>query len=139
MGNLTQATRCGNCRERLNENPSLLPEQRSPCPKCGSVSRHFEVGIFETLTARDAIGIKARHAGASKPFLESKFGWSFYRKMKQWFSREMVVDRENDKYKELVTNPETGEVIHHCEEPLSQHRGHGSARNKMLARSDDDT
>ncbi|HEY2976029.1 MAG TPA: hypothetical protein VGJ48_26175 [Pyrinomonadaceae bacterium] len=93
----------------------------------------------ETLTARDSIGVKARNAGASKSFLELKLGWSFFRKTKQWFSREMVVDRENDKYKELVTSPETGEVIHHCEEPLSQHRDHGSARNKTVVRSDDET
>lgn len=139
MGNVTQATRCQTCRELLDESPSLLPEQRVSCPNCGSLARHFEVTVSETLTVRDAIGLKARHAGVSKPFLESKSGWSFYRKTKQWFSREMVVDRENDKYKELVTNPETGEVIHHCEEPLSQHRGHGSARNKTLARSDDET
>jgi hypothetical protein len=138
MANVTQIARCKTCRELLDESPSLLPEQRLPCPNCGSLARHFEGTVSATANVRGSLGLKARHSGVSKPFLESKLGWSFYRKAKQWFSREMLVDRENDKYKELVTNPETGEVIHHCEEPLSQHRGHGSAR-KTIARSDDET
>ena len=31
------------------------------------------------------------------------------------------LDRERDTYREVVTDPETGELIHHCEEPLSEH------------------
>lgn len=31
--------------------------------------------------------------------------------------REMIVDRKNNRYKETITNPETGEVIHHSDEP----------------------
>jgi hypothetical protein len=42
--------------------------------------------------------------------------------------RIQVIDRENDQYKELVVDAETGDVIHSCEEPLSKHIGHGSAK-----------
>jgi hypothetical protein len=45
-------------------------------------------------------------------------------------SHVRVIDRENNLYKEVVTNAETGEVIHACEEPLSKHIGHGSAKKK---------
>lgn len=38
------------------------------------------------------------------------------------------IDRENDRYDEVVADPETGDIIHETHEPLSQHRGHGSAR-----------
>lgn len=130
MSNVFQTMKCQDCGEVLEE-PSDLPlEGRSPCPKCGSESRHFEVTISETAIVHEHVGIKARHGASGKPFLESKFGDSFYRKTKEWVSREMTVDRENDRYKELITHPETGEVIHHCEEPLSEHRGHGSAKKK---------
>ena len=27
-------------------------------------------------------------------------------------------------------DPETGKIIHECQEPLSEHRNHGSAKNK---------
>ena len=41
----------------------------------------------------------------------------------------MVVDKERDSYLETVVDPETKEIIHKCVEPLSQHRGHGSAKH----------
>lgn len=44
--------------------------------------------------------------------------------------KQRVIDRDNDHYFEKVTDYETGEVIHHCEEPLSQHQGHGDAKRK---------
>jgi hypothetical protein len=40
------------------------------------------------------------------------------------------IDRENDYYEETVTDPATGEAIHHDAGPLSQHRGHGGARRR---------
>jgi len=43
-------------------------------------------------------------------------------------NREMIVDREGNRYLEKVTDPETGEVVHSCEEPLSEHQGHGTAK-----------
>ena len=42
----------------------------------------------------------------------------------------MVIDRENDRYVEKGTDYESDEVIRQCEEPLSQHQGHGSARGR---------
>lgn len=41
---------------------------------------------------------------------------------------ERIIDRENDWYEEVVTDPETGEVIHRCAERLSEHTGRGSAK-----------
>ena len=42
--------------------------------------------------------------------------------------RKMLVDRQNDRYMEVVTEYETGVVVHHCDEKLSEHTGHGSAK-----------
>jgi hypothetical protein len=33
-------------------------------------------------------------------------------------------------YSETVKDEETDELLHHCEEPLDQHTGHGSAKNR---------
>lgn len=33
---------CNDCGAELDEAPTLLPEQRPPCPKCGSLARRFE-------------------------------------------------------------------------------------------------
>ena len=42
--------------------------------------------------------------------------------------KERIIDRRNDWYMERVIDCETGEIIHDCDEPLSDHQGHGSAR-----------
>jgi len=44
--------------------------------------------------------------------------------------KNRVIDKNNDKYFEQVIDPETGETVHHCEEPLSEHFGHGTAKFK---------
>ena len=48
----------------------------------------------------------------------------------KWMKKERVIDKDNDHYREIVTDPETGEVIHECEEKLSDHFGHGSDKPK---------
>lgn len=44
--------------------------------------------------------------------------------------RQRVIDRDNDYYSEKITEYENGNVIHQCDEPLSQHQGHGNAKRK---------
>jgi hypothetical protein len=39
-----------------------------------------------------------------------------------------VVNRRDDRYIETVTDPETGEVAHSCDEPLSEHVERGDDR-----------
>jgi hypothetical protein len=41
---------------------------------------------------------------------------------------ERSIDRLEDRYSERVTDVDTGEVIRQCDEPLSAHQGHGSAK-----------
>jgi hypothetical protein len=40
------------------------------------------------------------------------------------------IDRVNDTYFEEVKKKDTGEIVHHCKESLSEHQGHGSAKKK---------
>lgn len=40
-----------------------------------------------------------------------------------------VIDRKNDHYKEVTTDMD-GNVTHFCDERLSEHTGHGSAKMK---------
>jgi hypothetical protein len=53
-----------------------------------------------------------------------------------WSRRLKVEDKKSDKYLEVVTNTETGEILHECIEPLSQHRGHGSEKKKVGTSND---
>ncbi|MGC1133561.1 MAG: hypothetical protein WA941_12120 [Nitrososphaeraceae archaeon] len=74
--------------------------------------------------------MKGRHDGIGMPFLESKDVPDIYRKTGRSVRRRMRVDRDNNRYTEEVEDKETGEIIHSVDEPLSEHRGHGSARRK---------
>jgi len=59
------------------------------------------------------------------------------RSVKQWSRCGAVaqhyrkVDRDGDRYTETVTMRDTDEIVHHCDEPLSKHKGHGSDRSKV--------
>jgi len=44
--------------------------------------------------------------------------------------KERVIDADVDQYQKQVIDSKTGEVIRMCKEPLSAHRGRGSAKGK---------
>lgn len=121
---------CTDCGTPMNESPSLPTGQRKPCPDCGSMARTIEVSVHETVTVRERLGLKARHGVGGKPYAESVCGADLHRKSGKWMHLERVIDREKDVYKEVVKDPETGAVVHECEEPLSKHQGHGTAKHK---------
>jgi len=79
---------------------------------------------------REKLKLKARHGATGKPFRETIVGDDLNRKMDRWVKREMIIDRENDLYEEIVTDPQCGEILHHCREPLTQHKGHGAAKQE---------
>jgi hypothetical protein len=118
---------CGDCGHVLDESPSIPVEQRAPCPECGSVKRKVLVEVSDTIEIHDIVAIKARHDGERRPFREGKYGDGLHRDSGKWNTRVMTIDREADRYTERLVDGETGEVIHDVDEPLSEHRGHGSA------------
>lgn len=44
--------------------------------------------------------------------------------------KERVIDRKNDFYKELVIDTNTSEIVRSVEQPLSEHTGRGSAKDR---------
>jgi hypothetical protein len=72
--------------------------------------------------------IKAKGLGQKKPHVELKQGPSDSHELGKPVERVYLIDRGNDRYFEKVSDYETGELIHHDEEPLSEHIGRGSAK-----------
>jgi hypothetical protein len=120
---------CAECGSPINSDGDT-PDHRVPCGNCGSTNRNYHVSISETVVARDGIGMKAKRPGEKRPFVEDRAMPDFSRSKGKLVHREQVIDRDNDRYFERVTDYESGEVIRHCEEPLSQHGGHGFAKEK---------
>jgi len=125
-----KVVKCEDCDLMIEEDSDTAVDNRLPCPACGSLKRSFHVTIHDSFTAHEKIGMKGCHAGRRKPFIEQIQGSDLHRKSGKWMNLERIIDRENNTYHEVVTNPETGEVLHECKESLSQHVGHGTARNK---------
>jgi len=120
---------CGNCGRAIDENPSLPVEERKPCPSCGSMGRSIHAEIHDTIILREKLGLKGRHTGGKKPFIEQVSGDDLHRKSGTWMKHSRIIDRDNDSYHEVVIDPNSGKIVHECKEPLSQHRGHGSDKN----------
>ena len=118
---------CGQCGSVIND--EIESEQnRHPCKKCGSLTRNINVSINESLILRDGIGVKAKHTGDKKPFIESKDIPDYNRDRGKIVNLKRIIDRENDIYHEIITDYETGEIIYEKKEKLSEHTGHGYAK-----------
>lgn len=127
MENEFQESKCKNCKTTLLESKN---ETRTPCPVCGEISREFYRNIEDNIVIQDQLNIKGRHSASKKSFFEERIGADFYIKEIEWHHVVRVIDRDNDKYIETITNPKTGAVIKNTEEPLSEHKGHGSAKRR---------
>lgn len=88
--------------------------------------------VSETVEVRASVRARARPP-KGRWFFEHFSGDELYRKIGKWMKKVRRIDRRGDWYSEVVCDPETGEVVHRCEEPLSEHVGHGSAKRKKNA------
>ena len=128
----SRAMHCTDCGEPLDEEVYSTPENL-PCPNCGSKKQTVTLSFSENsnLQFKESLRGKVKDiTKMGKDKLRKDFftGDDLHRKSGKWYKKDRCIDKENDQYKETVVDPETGEVIHHCEEPLSEHHGHGSAK-----------
>ena len=126
-----RSARCINCNEFLTED-SYRPEV--PCPHCGSTARAFSAHLADTSEALDTMRVRGYRAGLSRKkglFVDSFNGLVPQQGRGGSIAQVMrIIDKDRDPpwYTEIVTMRDTGEVVHHCSEPLDQHQGHGSDR-----------
>ena len=119
---------CPSCKTGTLITTEARPDGHAKHFSCGHA--HYDTHVEDTLEFHESLGFKARSQGKGKPYIEGKAGDDLHRKTGKWMHLQRIIDRARNWYKEIVTDPETGKVVHCCEEPLSEHRGHGSARHK---------
>ena len=116
---------CSNC------NKELLSDSVVMCPTCGSNKKTFKVEITENITIRVGLITKGKRQGKGKPFLETIDMPDHSVKLNKPVHKLRVIDREKNHYHEIVSDYETGEIIHECKQALSEHIGHGTAKKKQ--------
>ena len=107
-----------------------LEAEGEKCPRCGSESAIIVVKITEKLSIAESIGGKIKSEGQKRPSGEFMYGADYSKKEHRYMKKERVIDRKNNVYHEKVIDPVSGTVIHECDEPLTDHFGHGSAKEK---------
>lgn len=125
---------CTNCGADTGEIEGQANSNPQPCPHCGSMEKTILVKIEEEVQAKESLRGKVKddnYRSKDKTRRDFFHGDDLHKESGKWYKKERIIDKDNDYYKEVVTDPETGEVIHECEEPLSVHRDHGYAKNKI--------
>ena len=128
MRRVAQA-KCGNCSAHL-EGGSDGQVTRVPCPSCGSTVRVIEVAVAHRVQLHESLAFKQKRQGYKKPIAEGISGDEFSYTLGKYVRKERLIDRLGNRYREEVTDPDTGQSIHSCNEPLDQHVGRGSAKPK---------
>ncbi|MFT3916567.1 MAG: hypothetical protein QM704_21555 [Anaeromyxobacteraceae bacterium] len=93
---------------------------------CGETARTIHEEIGDHCHAHDRVGFKVKQPGKKDPVLEGLSGDEIRKATGGWVKKDRLIDREHDRYVEHVVDIETGEVLRNCDEPLSEHVGHGS-------------
>ena len=100
------------------------------CPSCGSRARTSDVTLATSIEPSVSLAWDARPEGAGKRkhFAWGRIGpaWSHGRGKRVDKVSLFVKRSHGDRRYERITDPDTGEVIHHCDHKLSDHKGHGS-------------
>ena len=128
---------CSNCGASSPAVQTMIVEN---CPRCGSDAVnvcHFE-RVDESVKLHESwTGILKDPSRPSREKERQRFksGADFWRDKLRWVHLERFIDRDNARYFEKVTDPETGGVIHQCNEPLPEHRGHDSTADRRCGGS----
>ncbi len=108
-------------------------EARESCPECSSTARKISVQITEKIKFYDSIGGKIKDPSLpsrKKVRVEFFDGFEWSVAYEKYVKKSVVRDKRKNHYHEKVEDPDTGEIIHECTEPLTEHRDHGSAKFK---------
>src|SRR5260221_3076298 len=119
---------CADCDGDLPDTLLKPGVVQTPCPKCGSVRQKQIVNIFEEVKVEihDQVRMKGRNApgtGKSGIRYDHIVGDDQRRSEGDYVHKERIIDKDGNRYRELVQDKETGEVLRDVDEKLSDHTG----------------
>lgn len=127
---MAETVRCGECGTVLLDETART-SVREPCPECGSNCRTIAIELVDYVHIHEQLEVKQKRKGYKKPIHEELTGDDFTHSTGRFSSKTRVIDRLNDRYYEYVVDQQTGDVLRHCDEKLSEHYGRGSAKTRQ--------
>lgn len=120
---------CSKCgRDRTNDQGATdLPH--TECPDCGSTELTYRLKVDAMINTHASMGAKLRRIGKARPILEIKQGASYNKDNDKWLQVEQIVNRQDDRYKKKIIDPQTGAVLRDDDGKLSEHQGFGDAKS----------
>ena len=131
LNNPVITVKCSKCGNVFSPEVASSKEEIA-CPRCGATEKDIAVFNQDHVPLHDRTRGKVKDqtmSGKDNPRVDFIAGDDLRRKDNKWMKKSRTIDKDNDLYKETVIDPETNEVVHHCEESLSVHQGHGSEKS----------
>ena len=122
---------CAKCKRPLPDD--VLSQARAPCPDCGALSRSYLETLTDGIAFYDGHRVRAKNLAlpsAKKLRFDTYSSVEPSHKYGKLVRVHRTIDPDKDWYSEKVIDLQSGEILHECEEPLSQHVGHGTAKTK---------
>lgn len=119
---MTIAT-CFNCHSMSDMRNGL-----EACPNCGLanwIANAMSVGPIEILPSVDLKVKNPSYKGRHKYARETK-SVAEHSEDGRLVRVTQTIDRRNDRYRKMVKDVNTGEILREADHPLSEHTGHGS-------------
>lgn len=112
------------------------PHPKDPCPKCGNdVLVGYRPGEEFNVTA-GGLGLVSKPPEGGRWVAKSESKHSYFTKTNSNHFIHRVIDRVQDRYEERIVDVETGQVVRVVDEPLTHHKGRGSAQKKSKDETD---
>ena len=74
------------------------------------------------MTVTDHFKKRVKHReGGTKVLRDITDGEDYHRNTGKWNIMRRVIDRANNWYEETFRDPESGDIVHHTSEPLTEH------------------
>ncbi len=126
---------CSECEAELPLDWVSKTSDLRNCPECGANARTIHLVFSDYLEIRDQVRGKVKSNDLSIPKkkrIKKEFIAGHERSVARngWVEKQRLIDRENGRYKEKVVDSVTGEVLRNVDEPIRDHVGRGSAKNR---------
>ena len=106
--------------------PTMTKDTENPNPGKRIIEEHLQDGIKVDNKQK----FRHRSPGKDNYDVQHIEGDDIERMTGRWHRIRWVIDRIAKRYQKRIIDGETGEVLRDEDKPLSEHRGHGSARKK---------